>query len=118
MKIKENRKKFVVFVDDETKESFDKLKSGKFEDKQLYESINRALDDLKINPFAGIRTPKKLWPKEYIQKYLINNLWKYDLPNGWRLIYTIKGAEVEIIAVILEWLEHKDYDRKFHYRKG
>jgi hypothetical protein len=35
-----------------------------------------------------------------VQKYCINNLRKYDLPNGWRLLYTIKGNEIEITDVI------------------
>lgn len=114
----DNRQKFVIFIDDKTKESFGKLKEGRFEDKQLYEFINRAMDDLKENPETGIHIPKKNWPKEYIQKYGVSNLWKYDLPNGWRLIYTIKGTEIQVLAVILEWFEHKEYERKFKYRRS
>ena len=116
MKKPDNRQIFVIFIDDNTKDSFEKLKQGKFEQSQLYKQINHAMDNLKKNPRAGIHIPKNIWPKEYIQKYKINNLWKYDLPKGWRLIYTIKGTEVEILAVILEWFEHKEYDRKFHYK--
>ena len=110
------RNKSVVFVDDKIKNAFDKLKQGKYEDFQLYLLIDRALDDLKLNPLIGIHIPKKQWPKEYIQKFGINNLWKYDLPNGWRLIYTLKGNEVEIVAIILEWFSHKNYERKFNYK--
>ncbi|MCX6801724.1 MAG: type II toxin-antitoxin system YoeB family toxin [Candidatus Diapherotrites archaeon] len=116
MKKPDKREKFVLFIDENTREAFEKLQSGKYEDIQLYGFIDRAIDDLKANPFVGINLPKRLWPKEYVQKYRINNLWKYDLPNGWRLLYTVKGTEVEIIAVILEWMEHKEYDRKFHYK--
>ncbi|MFT4309184.1 MAG: hypothetical protein ACMXYL_01710 [Candidatus Woesearchaeota archaeon] len=50
-----------------------------------------------------------------IRNYRITNLWKYDLPSGWRLIYTIKTDEVMIISVILEWFSHKDYERRFNY---
>lgn len=64
-----NRIKEVAFADIKLKESYLELKEGKFEEKQLFEFINRAIDDLKENPFCGIRVPKKLWPKEYIQKY-------------------------------------------------
>ncbi len=113
---KDARIKYVSFIEETTRKSFDKLKSGKFEDKTLYEFIDRAIDDLKENPFVGIKLPKKLWPKEYVQKYAINNLWKYDLPNAWRLLYTIKGNSVKIVAVILEWMDHKKYDRKFGYK--
>jgi len=118
MKRKDRREKFVTFTDDATKEAFDNLKEGKFEDKQLYNFINRALDDMKENPFVGMHIPSKQWPREYVQKYKINNLWKYDLPDGWRLIYTIKGTKIKIVAIVLEWLSHKDYERKFKYKRS
>ena len=53
--------------------------------------------------------------KKYVLDYKIDNLWKYDLPNSWRLIYTIRLDEVEIISVVLEWFNHKEYDRRFGY---
>ncbi len=85
--------------------------TGKFQDKKLYEFIDRTKKD----PTCAIKIPKKLWPKIYVQKYAITNLWKYDLPSGWRLIYTIKTDEVMILSVILEWFDHKEYARRFDY---
>ncbi|MFH1404285.1 MAG: type II toxin-antitoxin system RelE/ParE family toxin [Candidatus Altiarchaeota archaeon] len=105
----------VGFITKSLKKEFDMLKQGKFEDKELYNFIDRATDDLKENPMCGIKIPKKLWPKEYIKKYEITNLWKYDLPNGWRLIYTIETNEILVLAIILEWFDHKKYERKFNY---
>ena len=81
----------------------------------LYKFLDRATDDLKADPKCGIEIPKRLIPKIYIQKYGINNLWKYNLPNAWRLVYSITGNEVEIIAILLEWFDHKDYERRFKY---
>lgn len=114
----DKRIKQVTFIEESTRNAFGKLESGKFEDRELFNFINRAIDDLKKNPFVGIKLPRKLWPKEYVQRYGINNLWKYDLPNGWRLLYTIKGDAVQIVSVILEWMKHKEYDRKFGYKKS
>lgn len=55
-------------------------------------------------------------PKEYKEKFgQINNLWKYNLPEGWRLIYTIKRNEVIVLSIIFEWLKHKDYEKRFRY---
>ena len=48
-------------------------------------------------------------------KYEIDNLWKYDLPNGWRLIYAVQKNEIIVISIVIEWLNHKDYERKFKY---
>ena len=88
---------------------------GKFEDKRLFKMIARAIEDLKNNPDFGIKIPKKLWPKPYIQKHKVNNLWKYNLPDAWRLLYSIENQEIIVVSIILEWMKHKDYERKFKY---
>jgi len=106
---------YVAFIDEKTKKAFEELKSGKFEDTQLYGFIDRAIDDLKKDPTCGIRIPTKQIPKEYIKKYEVNNLRKYNLPSAWRLMYTIKADEVMILSVILEWMSHKEYERRFNY---
>jgi hypothetical protein len=105
---------YVTFAEKKLENEFELLREGKFEDKRLYEFINRAIGDLKIR-VEGTKIEKRLWPKIYIQKYDINNLFKYDLPNGWRLIYTIKTDEVMILNVILEWFDHKEYEKRFKY---
>jgi hypothetical protein len=76
------RKNKVYFVNEKIKKMFMKLEHGKFKEKELYSLLNRAIDDLEENPIRFISIPKKQWPKEYIKKYNIKNLWKYDLPNG------------------------------------
>lgn len=107
--------KNVIFSEKKLEISFEELKEGKFEDKKLYDFINRAINDIKKEPTCGVKIPKKLWPKTYIQNYGITNLWKYDLPNAWRLVYTIKEDEIRILSVILEWFNHKHYEKRFHY---
>jgi Txe/YoeB family toxin of Txe-Axe toxin-antitoxin module len=110
-----NKETHVGFITTKLKTEFESLKTGRTEDESLYKFINRAIDDLKKQPTCGIKIPKKLWPKGYIQKYQITNLWKYDLPNGWRLIYTIETNEIMIVAIILEWFDHKKYEKRFEY---
>lgn len=106
---------FVAFISQKVKLEFEKLEEGKFEDKQLHTFIQRAIQDLKNNPACGTKVPKNLWPGEYVQKYKITNLWKYDLPNAWRLMYTIEADEVRILSIILEWFNHKEYEKKFNH---
>ncbi len=102
----------VVFISDELEKDFNELK----DEDPIKKGITRAIKDLQENAFCGIQIPKRLIPKDYIQKYEINNLWKYDLPNGWRLLYTITPEnQVELISAILEWFDHKNYERKFNY---
>lgn len=105
----------VNFADEKIKESFEKLKNSKTEDKKLYKWIYRAFEDLEENAFCGTRIRKKLIPRRYIKKYGVENLWKYDLPNGWRLIYSIAGNEIKVLSIILEWMDHKDYEKRFGY---
>ncbi len=105
----------VGFITTILEEQFKKLSSGKFEDKKLYKFIERAKNDLKNNPLSGIKIPKDLWPERYIKEYGVTNLWKYDLPNAWRLVYTIESNEIKIVSIILEWFNHKDYERRFGY---
>ena len=106
---------YVIFCSKKLESSFESLKKEKFQDKKLYDSIEKAIKNLKNNPSCGTKIPKKLWSKIYIQKYKTTNLWKYNLPNGWRLVYTIKTDEIMILSVILEWFDHKNYEKRFNY---
>ncbi len=108
-------KSIIRYADEKLKQTLNKLKDSKTEDKKLYEWINKALDDLEENAFCGIQIQKKLIPKTYIDKYGIDNLWKYDLPKGWRLIYSVSNNEVSVLSIILEWMNHKNYERRFKY---
>jgi hypothetical protein len=100
----------IQFADKKVQESYKETK-----ERPLKDQLERALCDIEKNPFCGIQIPKKLIPKEYIQKYKVKNLWKYNLPGAWRLTYSIEGSETVIIAIILDWVDHKTYERKFKY---
>ena len=105
----------IVFADKQLKDAFDKLQDSKTEDKNVYKWLNRAFDDISENAFCGIQIPKRLIPKEYLKEYGIDNLWKYDLPKAWRLLYSVARDEIVVIAIVLEWLPHKEYERRFNY---
>jgi Txe/YoeB family toxin of Txe-Axe toxin-antitoxin module len=114
-----NKKSIIRYADPKLKKDLQKLKKTKFKDLELYNFINRAFDDLEKNAFCGIQIPKKQIPNEYIKKYKITNCWKYNLPGAWRLIYSVVSAnEIEVISIILEWISHKDYERKFGYKRS
>ncbi len=105
----------VKFLDIKLKKAFEELKESKDNEKQLYEWLVRAFKDIEANAFCGIQIPKKLIPKDYLQKYNVQNLWKYNLPNAWRLLYSVENGEIIVVSIILEWLKHKEYERKFNY---
>ncbi len=87
------------------------------EKQKLFNSIRVAIDQLKENPISGIQIPKKYIPKRYITMADVNNLWKVDLFDGWRLIYTLHTDEIEVLAIVLDTIPHKTYDKYFGYRK-
>ena len=105
----------IFFAEEKIERSFEELKIGKTEEQELYKALNHALENLKRNAYSGIQIPKRLIPPIYISKYEISNLWKYDLPQGWRLLYAIGKEGVEVISIILEWMDHKTYERRFKY---
>lgn len=75
--------------------------------------FNKVKERLKMNPQSGQPIRKDLIPREYKH---FGNMYRVELSNFWRLIYTIKGNEVEIIAFILAIVDHKEYNRKFGYK--
>ena len=106
---------YAVFGDKKTENDFAGLAVGKTHEKTLHKAITRAIADLKQDPSAGIKIPKHLWPNRYVREHNITNLWKHNLPHGWRLTYTIKEDETMRLCVIIEWFDHKEYERRFGY---
>ena len=105
----------VRFADEVLQRSFEQLSDGNSEEKEVREWLEQAFVNIEKNAFCGIQIPKKLIPKEYIADYRITNLWKYNLPNAWRLLYSIENQQICVVSIVLEWMNHKDYERKFNY---
>ena len=102
----------VVFVDKDLEDTFNQLDK----DDKVKKALIKAIKDLQEEAFSGRNVKKKLIPKSLIQKHKLNNLWIYNLPGAWRMLYTLTPSEeVEIIAVILDWMNHKDYERLFGF---
>ncbi|MDI6738454.1 MAG: hypothetical protein QME12_08165 [Nanoarchaeota archaeon] len=112
-----------VILIGESREVYDKLcslvegqmKKGRqnSDGMQLLRSINQKVEFLKANPFYGDNILKRNIPSFYN----VQNLWRVELSQFWRMLYTIKGDRIEIICFILDILNHKEYDKIFGYRK-
>src|SRR3989344_9519010 len=103
----------VKFIQQHLEEYFVSLS----ENHPIKKGIQKAIDKLKENVFCGEKIEKRLIPKEYIRRYDIDNLWWYPLPDGWRLVYSIATNKSEVLAVIIEYFDHKNYARRFGYKK-
>lgn len=102
----------IIFIDSDLEKTFKSLS----EKDSIKKALKRAIVDIKNNCYVGRNVKKKLIPRKLMDKYKINNLWIYNLPSAWRLLYSITSPEkVEIIAVILDWMDHKDYERLFKF---
>jgi hypothetical protein len=94
----------VRFVDSSVKEEYSKSVIKKW--------LDKAIQKLENDAFSGIQIQKRLFPKQYSD---FDNLWKINLPRGWRLIYTLYRYEEGLVSVIIFWMDHKDYEKRFKY---
>ena len=107
-----------IFLREQAKESFLILKARQEKDKEarsIFNSVERIIEILKQNPQYGDPIPKRLIPKSLI-KLGIKNLYRVELSNYWRMLYTIEGNEVEIFLFVLNIVDHKDYNKLFGYK--
>ncbi len=109
-------KEIRVLLKGQAKESYIELKKRDDKESQsLLNSVQRIIDILKENPQFGNPIEKRKIPKHY-QKLGIKNLYRCELSNFWRLIYTLEGTKVEIFAIVLNIMDHKKYNKLFNYR--
>jgi len=89
-------------------------------ERTIFNALNDKIKLIKDNHHYGDPISKKLIPKKYKLKYGVTNLFRVELPNFWRMLYTLTDGEneIEIIAFILEIVDHKDYNKLFGYRKN
>lgn len=106
----------IKFASTDLHAAFLALEQGDAREKELSEEIKRICQRLKENAFSGIQISKHLIPKEFVRRYNVRNLWKYNLSGGWRLLYYIKSEDLIVVSVILEWSSHKEYEKRFKYK--
>ena len=106
-----------VLLKGQAKDSFIELKQRTDKASQsILRSVQRLIDVLKQNPQFGEPIAKELIPEQF-RKQGINNLYRAELSNFWRMIYTLEGNKIEIFAFILSITDHPSYNKLFGYRK-
>ncbi|MBU0627581.1 MAG: hypothetical protein KKC75_00185 [Nanoarchaeota archaeon] len=87
-------------------------------DQSILNAIHKKIELIKLNIHYGNPIAKGLIPEGYKVKYGANNLFRVELPNFWRMLYTLTDGEteIEIIAFVLDILDHKEYNKKFGYK--
>ena len=110
-----------IVLSPEAREVFNYLNSqadfSKHE-RMILKSFRQKVDLIKMNPHFGDSIRKTLIPKKYLIQYGVTNLFRVELPNFWRMLYTLTEGEtkIEIIAFVLEIIDHKEYSKRFGYK--
>lgn len=98
----------VIFADDELENTFNILQ----DEDPLKKGIIRAIQEIRKNCLSGEVVKKdSAILNNYRKRYGATNLRIYDLPLAYRLMYTVTPVDVKIVSIILDWVNHKDYDR-------
>lgn len=106
-----------IVLKGQAKESFLELKKRDDKEAQsLLRSIDRIINILKQNPQYGDPIRKELIPDSF-KKIGIQNLYRAELSNFWRMLYTIEGNKVEIFCFVLSIMDHPTYDKLLGYKK-
>ncbi len=71
---------------------------------------------MKLNPDYGDNISKSLVPRDYIEKYQVTNLYRVEIAHYWRMLYTIRGDQIEVVCFILDLIDHNTYNKKFGYK--
>lgn len=109
-----------IVLSPEAEEVYKRLNAEAETSKQsrmILKAINQKKELIKQNIHYGDPLSKNLIPEEYKQKYSITNLFRVELPAFWRMLYTLtNNEEVEIIAFVLDIIDHPTYNNKFGYK--
>jgi hypothetical protein len=93
-------------------EELDRLLQGLAADHKFKKWTGDMKTVLKEHMFSGDLIEKRLVPAFYKEKYGVNNLYRYDHPEGHRSCYTVVDGCVYIIDI----MTHADYDLRFGYK--
>lgn len=107
-----------VFLKGQAKESFLELKKRNDKEAQsILNSIERIKVILQTNPQYGNPISRELIPNVFL-KQGIKNLYRVELSNFWRMLYTLEGNKVEIFLFVLSIIDHPSYNKLFGYKKS
>ena len=82
-------------------------------EKIVKDGVDHAINLMRSDKIVAEKIVKNLWPESY-QKFLITNLWKYEV-KSYRLIYTLRIESTIKKYGLFDILTHKEYDKLFGF---
>lgn len=62
----------------------------------ILRALNNKIEMIKINIHFGNPISRDKIPEEYHKKYGITNLFRIELPNYWRMLYSLTDNEAKV----------------------
>ena len=89
--------------------------------REVQDALRRQARALSHDPQHGTFVALSRVPKETVRRWqarvgAMQNLWKLDLPQGWRALYTVGSEGPLRVVIVLEVVRHKDYERLLGYK--
>ena len=110
-----------IILSPEAEEAYNQLNAAADSktERSIINAIEKKKELIKANPHYGEPIAKDKIPTEYRQKYGVTNLFWVELSNFWRMLYTLTNneTEIEIIAFVLDIVNHNKYNKKFGYKE-
>ena len=102
-----------VFVSRELHDLLESLEP----DHRFVRWIDEMKDRLLFNMLSGDSIRKRRIPRHYMERYGVDNLFRFEHPEGYRSCYTLVNVEgVGVCPIILDVMSHPEYERTFGYR--
>ncbi len=84
---------------------------------KLYKSITDTINLIKQEPARGDHVEHNKIPEYYIKKFRVRTLFRIELVDYWRLLYSIHAFDdIGIGILVLDALDHKKYNKRFGYK--
>ena len=88
--------------------------------REVREALTRQAQALRGDPFRGTFIAPRQVPPQTLRRWQsrlgeLPNLYKLDLPGGWRALYFVASDERRRSAFVFEVVRHTEYDRLLGY---
>jgi len=86
----------------------------------VQDAVRRQARAIARTPLAGAFIPLRKVPERTLRRWRsrvgeVKVLFKLDLPEGWRALYTVASEGPLAVAAILEVVSHTEHDRLLGY---
>jgi hypothetical protein len=102
----------ITFADKKLESAFNGLSDKDPTKKGLIKAIRDIKNNFRVGRLITRDTHNKIKIRNLLSKHKTSNIRVYNLPTAWRMLYSITPSEdIKIMAVILDWMSHKDYEK-------